>query len=85
MTDDMISIIIPTFNERENIVPLVERLSRTMTGHKYEILFVDDNSKDGTIDVIADLATKYPVKGNRSSQRKRPGYGCPSRLQICSG
>jgi dolichol-phosphate mannosyltransferase len=62
MIDDMISIIIPTYNERENITPLVERLNRTLEGRKYEILFVDDNSKDGTIDVIADLATRYPVK-----------------------
>ena len=63
MIDDMISIIIPTYNERDNIKPLVERLSSTLAGRKYEILFVDDSSKDGTIDVIADLATKYPVKG----------------------
>jgi dolichol-phosphate mannosyltransferase len=70
MTDDMISIIIPTYNERENITPLVERLSRTLEGRKYEVLFIDDNSKDGTVDVIADLSTKYPVKAIvRASER----------------
>jgi dolichol-phosphate mannosyltransferase len=70
MSDDYISIIIPTYNERDNITPLVERLSKTLNGRKYEILFIDDNSKDGTIDVIADLATKYPVKGIvRASER----------------
>jgi dolichol-phosphate mannosyltransferase len=70
MTDDLISIIIPTYNERDNITPLVERLSKTLAGRKFEILFIDDNSKDGTIDVIADLATKYPVKGIfRASER----------------
>jgi dolichol-phosphate mannosyltransferase len=62
MTDDMISIIIPTYNERDNIAPLVERLSNTLGSRKYEILFIDDNSKDGTVDVIAGLASKYPVK-----------------------
>lgn len=62
MPDSMISIVIPTYNERDNITPLVERLSRTFDGRKYEILLVDDNSKDGTVDVAAALAEKYPVK-----------------------
>lgn len=62
MTENMISIVIPTYNERDNIVPLVERLSRTFNSHQYEIVLVDDNSKDGTVDVAAGLAEKYPVK-----------------------
>jgi dolichol-phosphate mannosyltransferase len=62
MNEEMISVIIPTYNERDNIVPLVERLSSAFEGHKYEVLFVDDNSKDGTVNVIAHLAEKYPVK-----------------------
>lgn len=62
MDEGTISIVIPTYNERDNIVPLVERLSRTFNDHKYEILLVDDNSKDGTVDVAAELASKYPVK-----------------------
>ncbi len=62
MIENLISVIIPTYNERDNIVPLVERLSRTFAGQKYEILFVDDNSKDGTVNIAAELAAKYPVK-----------------------
>ena len=62
MTENTISIVIPTYNEEDNIVPLVERLSQTFNNHKYEILLVDDNSKDGTVDVAAGLAEKYPVK-----------------------
>lgn len=62
MTDYMISIVVPTYNERDNILPLVERLSKTLSGHNYEILLVDDSSKDGTIDTAAALAEKYPVK-----------------------
>jgi dolichol-phosphate mannosyltransferase len=62
MAENTFSLIIPTYNERDNILPLVERLSRTLANHQYEILFVDDNSKDGTVDVIADLSSKYPVK-----------------------
>jgi dolichol-phosphate mannosyltransferase len=61
MTDVMISIVIPTYNERENITPLVERLSRVMAGRSYEILLVDDNSNDGTVEIAAELAAQYPV------------------------
>jgi dolichol-phosphate mannosyltransferase len=57
-----ISIIIPTYNERDNIVPLVERIAHAMTGRDYEIVFIDDNSRDGTADVVAGLAGKYPVR-----------------------
>jgi dolichol-phosphate mannosyltransferase len=53
------SIIIPTYNERENIVTLVENIRKQLTGHNYEIIIVDDNSPDGT-GIIADrLAKKY--------------------------
>jgi dolichol-phosphate mannosyltransferase len=70
MTDKMISIIVPTYNERDNIVPLIERLSKTLSGRNFEILIVDDSSKDGTIDAAASLAEKYPVKVMvRSSER----------------
>jgi dolichol-phosphate mannosyltransferase len=62
MNDTRISVIIPTYNERDNITPLVERLSQTFAGLDFEILIVDDNSKDGTIDLAAGLASKYPVK-----------------------
>ena len=62
MVDNTISIIVPTYNERDNIVPLIERLSRTFANRNYEILLVDDNSKDGTVDIAAKLAEKYPVK-----------------------
>jgi dolichol-phosphate mannosyltransferase len=62
MKDKLLSVIIPTYNEQDNIVPLVERLHRTLTGHNYEILFVDDNSRDSTVEVIERLAPKYPVK-----------------------
>ena len=55
MADNMISIIVPTYNERDNILPLVERLSRTLAGHNFEILLVDDSSKDGTVDAAAAL------------------------------
>ena len=57
-----ISIIIPTYNERENITPLVERIDRALSTRDYEVVFVDDNSKDGTAELINSLSGKYPVR-----------------------
>jgi dolichol-phosphate mannosyltransferase len=57
-----ISLIIPTYNERDNIIPLVERLHRALSRHSYEIVFIDDNSADGTAELAGSLSGKYPVK-----------------------
>jgi dolichol-phosphate mannosyltransferase len=43
-----LSIVVPTFNERANVPILVERLSRLLPSADWEIVFVDDNSADGT-------------------------------------
>ncbi len=66
----LISIIVPTYNERENLPVLVERISKALDGkYSYEIIVVDDNSPDRTWEVALELASKgYPVK-----LLKRPG------------
>jgi hypothetical protein len=45
------SIVIPLYNERENIVPLYNRLRETMEGlgYSFECVFVDDGSTDGSV------------------------------------
>jgi len=57
-----ISIIIPTYNERDNIIPLVKRIDQALSDYDYEIVFVDDNSRDGTAELAIALSSKYPVK-----------------------
>ena len=52
----VLSVIIPTFNERDNIVPIVTALNNALAGTKFEIVFVDDDSPDGTRDQITLLA-----------------------------
>jgi len=51
-------VIIPTFNERENIEKIVD----TVIGLRlnYHILIIDDNSPDGTAEIIQSLIPKYP-------------------------
>jgi dolichol-phosphate mannosyltransferase len=57
-----LSIVIPTYNEGNNITPLVKRIGRALAGYDYEILFVDDNSQDGSAGIVEKLSSEYPVK-----------------------
>jgi dolichol-phosphate mannosyltransferase len=56
-----VSIIVPTRNEAENIVPLIERIAATGVGFR-EIIFVDNNSNDGTREVISSLVNAKPIR-----------------------
>ncbi len=56
-----ISLIIPTYKERENIAPLVERIYQALHNYNYRVLIVDDDSSDGTSELVKSLSQKYPV------------------------
>lgn len=51
-----LSIVVPTFNERENIPRLVDMLRVALAGVSWELLVVDDNSPDGTSEVAKNIA-----------------------------
>jgi dolichol-phosphate mannosyltransferase len=51
-----LTIVAPTFNERDNIRPLVDRLERTLSGIAWQVIFVDDDSPDGTAQVVNAIA-----------------------------
>jgi len=57
----LLSVIIPTYNERENIALLLQQLTQTLAFlvGRYEILVVDDQSPDGTVEVVQDCV--YPA------------------------
>ncbi len=60
-------MVVPTYNERDTLPELVERLHRALGGG-YELVVVDDSSPDGTAEVAEELAARYPVRVVR-----RPG------------
>ena len=55
-TGPQLAIILPTLNERENLAPLIERISEVLGKTGWEVLVVDDNSSDGTADEARRLA-----------------------------
>ena len=92
-------IIVPTFNERDNIAELIQALQdqfRTMS-HDMHVLVVDDESPDGTAQVVQDVQTRFEnvhliqgkkaglgaayIRGMRHATARRPRY----RISVMPG
>jgi len=83
MTDPVIqiSVVIPLFNEEESLPELSEWIERVMKENdfSYEILFVDDGSKDHSWEVITELSSKNPrIRGLKFVRN----YGKTAALQT---
>jgi dolichol-phosphate mannosyltransferase len=52
-----LAVVIPTFNERENIAALISALEKALAGREWEAVFVDDHSPDGTAEYVRNLAS----------------------------
>jgi len=55
-----VTVVVPTFNERANVAKLVSKVGAVLTGRQWQIIFVDDNSPDGTAAEVKAIATKDP-------------------------
>jgi len=57
-----LSVVVPIYNERDNVGPLHDALTYALRafGRSYEIVFVDDGSRDGTRDVLRSIAAQDP-------------------------
>jgi dolichol-phosphate mannosyltransferase len=51
-----LSVVVPAFNERSNVQPMVDALAHVLKGIDYEVIFVDDDSPDGTADLVRTIA-----------------------------
>ncbi|MCR4324992.1 MAG: glycosyltransferase [Candidatus Curtissbacteria bacterium] len=72
----MISIVVPTYNEKSNIKKLLSRIEKAIRSHpedvdKYEIVVIDDNSKDGTWEILQrEKSSKIKVFRKEGKQGK---------------
>ncbi|MGD8276115.1 MAG: glycosyltransferase family 2 protein [Thiohalocapsa sp.] len=53
-----LAVVVPTFNESANVPVLVSHLERALSGISWEVVFVDDDSPDGTAGVVRELAAR---------------------------
>jgi dolichol-phosphate mannosyltransferase len=72
-----LAVVIPTFNERDNIVPVLDGLERVLEHIRYEVIFVDDDSPDGTADRVRAIAAVNPrVRVLQRVQRRGLASAC---------
>ncbi len=55
-----LAVVVPTYNERENVDELIQRVTRALGDLDWELLFVDDDSPDGTAGVVLEYARNDP-------------------------
>src|ERR1700709_2459740 len=55
-----LSVVVPCYNERANVAPLIRKLNAALAGIAWEVIFVDDNSPDGTAAEVRRVAATDP-------------------------
>lgn len=56
-----LSVVVPVFNERDNVAPLVDEIVQALRGNTaFEIVYVDDHSRDDTLAVLQSLKARVP-------------------------
>lgn len=85
MSIDTLSVFFPIFNEEKNIPVTVEKaikVLKTLGLKKYEIILVDDGSKDKSPEIIDNLAEKYDFI--KAIHQSNGGYGCALRTGFAN-
>lgn len=76
MKNKNIAILIPTYNESKNIENIVKAIS--LISKDYKIIFIDDDSKDGTKEILEKLSKKHNV--SYFIRKNKRGYGSALKL-----
>lgn len=81
-----LNIVIPTLNEVGNVTPLIEKLEAVLRSISWSALFVDDDSVDGTYDLLRTLAHDRPhIQAVRRIGRKGLSSACIEGMAMATG
>src|SRR5205823_1916017 len=64
-----ISVVLPCYNEKNNVIPLIAQIHEALEGRDHEVVVVDDNSPDGTYVAVQALADSQVVAVLRTENR----------------
>jgi len=82
----LVSVVVPVFNERENLKPLADGIQAALKDTNYELILVDDGSGDGTFDEIEKLASANPkIVGLSLSRNFGHQYALAAGLRHARG
>ena len=56
-----LSLVIPVYNERDNLAPLIGEIERALAGRRFEIVAVNDGSTDGSLEALKELKRAQPA------------------------
>ncbi|MGH7380953.1 MAG: glycosyltransferase [Candidatus Methylomirabilales bacterium] len=80
-----LSVIVPTLNESDNIVALIDKLDSVLSGIEWEVIFVDDDSIDGTADLVRKIgATNRRVRCVHRIDRRGLSSACMEGMLASS-
>ena len=88
-----ISVLIPCYNEEENVVPIanaiVEEIERNLRAYDYEIVFIDNDSKDNTRPLLREICKRNPkikaiFNAKNFGQFNSPYYGMLQTTGDCT-
>ena len=88
-----ISILIPCYNEEENVVPIanaiVEEMGKNLANYDYEIIFIDNDSKDNTRPLLREICKRNPkikaiFNAKNFGQFNSPYYGMLQTTGDCT-
>lgn len=88
-----ISVLIPCYNEEENVVPIanaiVEEMDKNLSAYDYEIVFIDNDSKDNTRPLLREICKRNPkikaiFNAKNFGQFNSPYYGMLQTTGDCT-
>ena len=85
MKPQLLTIVMPVYNERATLRPAVERLLKTELPLPVELIVVDDGSVDGSLDTVADLADPGRVRLIRHLRNRGKGGAIRTGIETARG
>lgn len=86
ITDGFISVVVPLLNEEHSLVELTEKITKSLNGYSFEIIFVDDGSQDGSWNVIKSLHNRYSyVKAIRFRRNQGKSDALQAGFEVATG